>query len=135
MAKNHNIEEGIIYRSKSGIYNDGDLEIYMINNLDNGLCEYHLWIEGELYFCSFEAVKKFYKEIVEDLEHWYINNFDSYDDYYNSETIIYRSYDIELHKDSNGYTVYVEPPKFYSLEDLYLWTKGMLNQLNGIKED
>lgn len=135
MVKNHNIEEGIIYRSKSGIHNDGDLEIYMINNLDNGLCEYHLWIEGELYFCSFEAVKKFYKKIVKDLEHWYINNFDSYDDYYNSETIIYRSYDIELHKDSNGYTVYVEAPTFYDLEDLYLWTKGMLNQLNGIKED
>ena len=35
----------------------------MINNLDNGLCEYHLWTEGELYFCSLEAVKKFYKEI------------------------------------------------------------------------
>lgn len=133
--KNQNVEEGIIYRSKSGIHNDGDLEIYMINNLDNVLCEYHLWTEGELYFRSLQDIKKFYKETVEDLEYWYINNFDSYDDYYNSETIIYRSYDIELHKDSNGYTVYVEPPTFYDLEDLYLWTKGMLNQLNGIKED
>lgn len=133
MIKSQNIEEGIIYKSKSGLCHDGDLEIYMINNLDNGLCEYYLWIEGALYFNSLDKLKIFYKEIIDELEYWYINNFDYYDDYYYSETIIYRSYDIELHKDSNGYTVYVEPPTFYGLEDLYLWTKGMYNQLNNIK--
>lgn len=46
-----------------------------------------------------------------------------------------RLYGVDIKHTENGWTIDIEAPTFYSLNNAYLWFKGLVNQLNEILQE
>ena len=98
--------------------------------------EYHVDVEGYIWYKNlhdgveyFELMKNAYLEFLKE------NYKDLNLNLKTDSTTKYRSYDIEINQDENGWTIYVSAPIFYSLENTYYYINGVVNQLKQIEQD
>lgn len=126
-----------IFESKYGL-DGGDLSVWAEKTAIETLpYKYHLSVEGFIYYKTLEGGVEYYNELLLEFENFIVNNFEVKDeDIENAEYIKWgkykRLYGVDINHTKNGWTIDVEPPSFYSLNDTYLWFKGFVNQLNDI---
>lgn len=126
-----------IFESKYGL-GGGDLSVWAEKTVIETLpYKYHLSVEGFIYYKTLEDGVKYYNKLLLEFENFIVNNFEVTDeDIEDAEYIEWgkykRLYGVAINHTKNGWTIDVESPTFYSLNDTYLWFKGFINQLNTI---
>lgn len=126
-----------IFESKYGI---DDLSVWGDEtNIESMPYKYNISIEGLIWYNTLNDGIDYYKTLLKEYEEFIINNVkltdEDVEDVEYKNDIIYRSYDIDISQDENGYVIYVQAPVFYNLNDTYLWFKGVVNQLEGINKN
>lgn len=98
--------------------------------------KYHVGIEGYIWYNTlqdgisyYETMKNAYLEFLKD------NYKDLNLELDTESTTKYRSYDIEINQDENGWTIYVSAPIFYNLENTSHYINGIVNQLKQIEKE
>lgn len=126
-----------IFESKYGL-GGGDLYVWANKtNIESLPYEYHLSIEGFLFYQTLEDGIRYYNELLEEFETFIVDNIeitneDIEDTKYLEWGKYKRLYGVDIRNTENGWTIDVEAPVFYSLNNTYLWLKGLVNQLNEI---
>lgn len=129
-----------IFESKYGL-GGGDLSVWAEKtDIESLPYEYRLSTEGFLYYQTLEDGVNYYNELLLEFENFIVNNTEITDE--DIENVKYikcgnykRLYGVDIKNTENGWTIDVEPPTFYSLNNTYLWFKGLVNQLNHILKE
>ena len=110
-----------------------DIEVW--EETINGTEFYKVGIEGYIFYDSIEEGIIYYKKMKDEYFNWLKENYDLetlIKNKDNTEKRIYKSYDIEIYKDSmveGYYTIYLKAPDFNNLYNIYLWLDGVINQI------
>lgn len=129
-----------IFESKYGL-GGGDLSVWANKtNIESLPYEYHLSTEGFLFYKTLEDGVKYYNELLKEFEEFIVANVELIDEdiedgKYSESGKYKRLYGVDIKHTENGWTIDIEAPTFYSLNNAYLWFKGLVNQLNEILQE
>lgn len=129
-----------IFESKYGL-GGGDLSVWVNKtNIESLPYEYHLSTEGFLFYETLEDGVKYYNELLKEFEEFIVANVELIDEdiedgKYSEWGKYKRLYGVDIKHTENGWTIDIEAPTFYSLNNAYLWFKGLVNQLNEILQE
>ena len=129
-----------IFESKYGL-GGGDLSVWANKtNIESLPYEYHLSTEGFLFYETLEDGVKYYNELLKEFEEFIVANVELIDEdiedgKYSEWGKYKRLYGVDIKHTENGWTIDIEAPTFYSLNNAYLWFKRLVNQLNEILQE
>lgn len=128
-------EYKVIFESKYGF---GDLYIDSTKTGIEGLeHEYSLSVDSFIWYDTLTSAKEYYRKLLNELEEFLTNENllepKDKEDINFINQYIYKTYDLGISKDENGWCIEINPPNFYSLNCLLEWFRGVVNQLESVE--
>jgi hypothetical protein len=94
---------------------------------------YHVSVEGFIWYNTLQDGINYYESMRDSYLNFLIENYKELNlETKNDSTRKYKSYDIEICNDENGWTIYVYTSPFHDLENTYYFIDGVVKQLKKI---